>query len=101
ETARAEEGRRGKHWREDKIGLLQTMHSEVATSDPCPEIPEQFVDPTRILKLARELKKQALPSAEAVKEAPEPEVGVESLAENRQVYEPPEVAEKRFVASLV
>ncbi len=94
-----EDGRRGKHWREDKIGLLQTMQSAVAASDPCPEIPEHFVDPTRILKLARELKKQSLPSEEAVKEAPEPEVGVEALAENSQVYEPPEVQEKRFVAS--
>jgi hypothetical protein len=99
EAADAEDGRRGKHWREDKIGLLQTMKSTVQGSDPCPTIPESFVDPTRILKLARELKKQALPSEEAVKETPEPEIGVETLAENRPVYEPPEVQEKRFVAS--
>jgi hypothetical protein len=97
----AEDGRRGKHWREDKIGLLMTMQSEVSASDPCPEIPESFVDPTRILKLARELKKQAPPSEDAVKETPEPEIGVETLAENRRVYEPPEVQEKRFVGSRV
>jgi hypothetical protein len=97
----AEDGRRGKHWREDKIGMLQTMKSEVLASDPCPEIPDHFVDPTRILKLARELKKQALPSEDAVKETPEPEVGVETLAEDRDVYQPPEVKEKRFVASRV
>ena len=101
EATAAEDGRRGKHWREDKIGLLQTMQSEVAASDPCPAIPEQFVDATRILKLARELKKQALPSEDAVKETPEPEIGVETLAENGRVYEPPEVQEKRFVASRV
>jgi hypothetical protein len=47
------------------------------------------------------VKKQALPSADAVKETPEPEVGVATLAEDRQVYEPPEVQEKRFVASRV
>ena len=97
----AQDGRAGQHWREDKIGLLQTMKSEVLASDPCPEIPEQFVDPTRIIKLARELKKQALPSEEAVKETAEPEVGVETLAENRAVWEPPEVQEKRFVGSRV
>jgi hypothetical protein len=101
EAPDVEDGRRGKHWREDKIGLLQTMHSAVAACDPCPEIPESFVDPTRILKLARELKKQALPSADAVKDTPAPEVGVETLAENRHVYEPPEVKEKRLVASRV
>ena len=101
EASTAEDGRRGKHWREDKIGLLQTMQSAVAESDPCPEIPESFVDPTRILKLARELKKQALPSEDAVKEPPEPQAGVETLAENPQIYEPPDVQEKRFVASRV
>jgi hypothetical protein len=97
----AEDGRRGKYWREDKISVLQTMNSRVFASDPCPEIPESFVDPTRILKLARELKKQAAPSAEAAKETSEPEVGAETLAENPVVYEPPEVLEKRFVGSRV
>ena len=101
EATDAEDGRRGKHWREDKIGLLMTMQSQVSASDPCPEIPESFVDPTRILKLARELKKQALPSEDAVKETPEPEIGIETLAENRRAYEPPEVQEKRFVGSRV
>lgn len=97
----AEEGRRGKHWREDKIGLLQTMTSTVSASDPCPEIPECFVDATRILKLARELKKQSAPSEEAAKETSEPETGVETLAENPVVYEPPEVCEKRVIGSRV
>jgi hypothetical protein len=93
----AAEGRRGKHWREDKVGLLQTMKSTVCASDPCPEIPECFVDPTRILKLARELKKQSAPSEEAAKETAEPELGVETLAENPVLYEPPQVVEKRVV----
>ena len=97
----AEDGRRGKHWREDKIAVLQTMKSTVSASDPCPEIPECFVDPTRIVKLARELKKQAAPSAEAAKETSEPETGAETLAENPVVYEPPEVIEKHFVGSRV
>ena len=95
QAADAEDGRSGKHWREDKIGLLMTMQSAEAASDPCPEIPEPFVDPTRILKLARELKKQPLPpGAEAVKETAEPEVGVETLAENR------DTPEQEFVKEL-
>ena len=100
-AADAEDGRAGQHWREDKIGLLMTMTSVASASDPCPEIPEHFVDPTRILKLARELKKQALPSQEAVKEPSEPEAGVEALAEKRAEWEPPEVAEKRLLGSRV
>jgi hypothetical protein len=100
-AADAEDGRAGQHWREDKIGLLMTMESTASASDPCPEIPEHFVDPTRILKLARELKKQALPSEEAVKETSAPEAGVEALAETRAEWEPPEVAEKRLLGSRV
>jgi len=46
---------KGKHWREDKAALLLTVDSEVSAVDPCPKIPETFVDPTRILKLAREI----------------------------------------------
>jgi hypothetical protein len=44
------------HWREDKVGLLATMTSGVAAEDPCPALPESFVDPLRIVKLAREIK---------------------------------------------
>jgi len=44
------------HWREDKIGVLMTMTSTASGADPCPEIPEHFIDPTRILKLARQIK---------------------------------------------
>jgi len=100
ERADADEGRSGKHWREDKIGLLMTMTSTESASDPCPEIPEQFVDPARILKLARELKTKAAPREEAAKESPEPEAGVEALA-TEPTWEPPEVTEKRLVGSRV
>jgi hypothetical protein len=101
EASDAEDGRRGKNWRENKIGVLMSMKSVASASDPCPEIPEQFVDPTRIMKLARELKKQAPPSEEAAKETAEPEIGVETLAENRAQWEPPEVLAKDLVGSRV
>src|SRR5208337_4651110 len=54
------------HWREDKIGLLMTMTSEKSAGDPCPAIPETFVNPLRIIKLARELHKGCAPSEDAV-----------------------------------
>jgi hypothetical protein len=44
------------HWREDKVGLLATMTSAPSDVDPCPTVPEYFVDPLRILKLTREIK---------------------------------------------
>jgi len=70
-----EEELRHGHWREDKIGVLMTMTSEVSATDPCPEIPEHFVDPTRILKLVREIK-----SGVSVPERDEPEA-TEGVAE--------------------
>ncbi len=88
-------------WREDKIGLLMTMQSEESASDPCPELPQHFVDPTRILKLARELKKQSLPREDAVEESREPEVGAKTLHESSERWEPPEVEAKRLLGSRV
>lgn len=56
ESLEPEQGTTGKHWREDKIGVVLQMKSEISATDPCPEIPETFVDPTKILRLVRELK---------------------------------------------
>jgi hypothetical protein len=62
------------HWREDKVGLLATMTSEVHASDPCPTIPEHFVDPSRIVKLAREIKGGAgVSEADVTAESPSPD----------------------------
>ena len=64
---------RNEHWREDKIGLLMTMTSKVSANDPCPEISENFVDPTRILKLAREIKGHVSGTTDKSTEPPESE----------------------------
>lgn len=71
---------RSGHWREDKIGLLTTMESKVSAVDPQPEIPEHFVDPTRILQLTREIKghvasvdDEAVESASATADDAEPD----------------------------
>jgi len=46
-------------WKESKIGCLATLQSEVHPTDPCPEIPANFLDPPRILKLSREICRNA------------------------------------------
>jgi hypothetical protein len=86
------------HWREDKVGLLMTMKSTVAEQDPCPEIPESFVDPTRIQRLVRELKKNVKPTEDAAGETEEPEEAEQALAEEVE-YQPPEVGKRQVVAS--
>jgi hypothetical protein len=89
----------GRHWREDKIGLLMTMSSAVQDSDPCPEIPANFVNPLRILKLAREFKKHVPPAEEAAKGTADPAADQQAYREADAVWEPPEVQAKRLVAS--
>jgi hypothetical protein len=86
---RAESGR---HWREDKIGVLMTMSSDEYKSDPCPEIPGNFVDRAKMTKLVREFGKSAPTSPDAVK--PEAEV-----AETKSDWKPPKSTQKVMVAS--
>ncbi len=91
--------RGGKHWREDRVALLLTMESTVAAADPCPLIPESFVDPTRIAKLARELKSVRC-GQEAVAEPPSAgEPDPLEAEKEAPTYKPPEVVERRVVAS--
>jgi hypothetical protein len=89
---------RGKHWREDKAALLLTVDSAVSVNDPCPEIPATFVDPTRILKLAREIHAVAA-GQDGVTEAEEPTAGAAEAADEPARYEPPVIVRRQVVAS--
>jgi hypothetical protein len=89
---------RGKYWREDKAALLATVDSAVAAEDPCPEIPATFVDPTRILKLAREI--HAVAAGQDGISAPEdPTVGAEEASDDQARYAPPVIVSRQVVAS--
>ena len=55
---------KGRFWRETKVGCVLSMVSEAFPEDPCPAIPEVFVDPARIGQIAREIK--GFHAAEAV-----------------------------------
>ena len=52
----AEAWRKGRFWRETKVGCLINVASTVSPADPCPEIPRVFVDPRRMRQIAREIK---------------------------------------------
>lgn len=110
--------RRGKHWREDKVGLLLKMHSSPQETDPCPQLPANFLDRQRIPRLARQLHEvasakgapfgssteegEAAPAAPAGESAavgaapPRPAAKEEP---ERACYEAPEVKERQVVAS--
>jgi hypothetical protein len=98
-TADDDESERGKHWREDKVGLLLSMASQQALEDPCPDIPETFVDPFRIGKLARQLKKKVPAQEEAVGDAEDADDRSVVLTEDGTEWEPPAVQHKKLVST--
>jgi hypothetical protein len=51
--------RKGKYWREDKVGLLVSMASACGGADPCPTLPAHYLDAGRIGQLVREIKANA------------------------------------------
>lgn len=82
------------HWREDKVGLLATMKSEESTVDPCPTIPEYFVDPLRILKLTQEIKGSMGVGAAATADLAAPAESAESAT-----YTAPELNQRSVAAT--
>lgn len=52
---------RASHWREDKVGVLLTLSSPVAAGDPCPQVPQCFLDVPYAQKLATEIKNARVP----------------------------------------
>lgn len=94
-----DEERRGRFWREDKVGLLLTMHSVASAADPCPQIPKTFLHPGRMTKLVREFKKRAPPQEEALAASDDPDAGAEALRDAATPWQPPEVQTKQVVAT--
>jgi hypothetical protein len=92
----ANPSRRG-HWREDKIGLLMTMTGQEMGRDPCPQIPETFVNPLKIPKLAREIAHGAATGGDGVADPveDEPACPLEGCAE----YTPPKVRLKSMIGT--
>jgi hypothetical protein len=82
------------HWREDKVGLLATMQSEVQTADPCPKIPEHFVNPLRIMKLTKEIKGSA-----GIAEEETPTTADDSATAAASAYTAPELQQRSVVAT--
>jgi hypothetical protein len=85
-------------WREDKIGLLLTMTSLAHPADPCPEIPESFINPQWIPELAKELGHGGAAKAERVEATAADGVSVVAAAETA-TWQPPQVATKQLVAT--
>jgi hypothetical protein len=90
---------RNRHWREDRIGLLMTMSSKAASSDPCSQIPDCFLDPVRMRRLARELTQHAKISVGSQEDTPPDEEILLTVAGPKGDYKPPKVCSHRLLAS--
>jgi hypothetical protein len=86
---------RGRHWREDKIGVLLTLDSQESEHDPCPTIPATFLNPARMTQLVRELKKRAPPQEEVDQQAQT----TTAARDDGAPWKPPEVRSKQVVAT--
>lgn len=90
----------GRHWHEDKVGLVLTMRSSVCVSDPCPEIPATFLDSERVAKIVRGLKKSApLQEDEQSPTGTGEESTPEQAEEAETEYEGPKLEKRQVVAS--
>jgi hypothetical protein len=89
---------RSKHWREDKIAILLELKGEVSAEDPCPQLPEAFADPLRIIKLVRELGKGVKEGQEAALGPVDGQEEADPLGRDAK-YEPPEVLSRKVLAT--
>ncbi len=93
------------HWREYKAGVIHGLSSQVHECDPCPTVPEVYLQRERIDKITREITQVAAavdtpapPFTEAASlEAVPPIVPVEDVVSSG--YEPPEVIDRDVIAS--
>lgn len=98
EEAWDEEKVPARHWREDKVGLLLTMTSDVSATDPCPEIPPAFVDAIRIPERVRERSRQVKQADDASAAAAEAE-RADATPRGEPAYQPPQVGQRKVLAS--
>ena len=89
----AKETRKGRFWRETKVGCLLSMTSETFETDPCPTIPEIFIDPRRMGQISREIK-----GFSAVGDLPTKEESAETSASEKRRGRP-EVLVRSVVAT--
>jgi hypothetical protein len=89
----------GRHWHEDKVGLVLTMHSTVQQTDPCPQVPETFLDADRVAKIVRGMKKSAPLKEDEPSAAGEAEQSEEQAKEETVEYEGPKLEKRQVVAS--
>ncbi len=96
------------HWHEYKAACLLGLESETHEVDPCPDVPELFLQSDRIRRLTRDIGKKAAdvppgPDVESDAVTPEPTSLANSLPaddeEKDSPYSPPKILSRDVVAT--
>ena len=83
---------KGKFWREMKGGLLMELEAVSFDEDPHAEIPEVFVDPKRMARLACEVHGGGCGGSDAGREVPEED-------SSQEPYDSPNILQRHVIAS--
>jgi hypothetical protein len=94
------------HWCETKVGALMELKPNLHDSDPCPEVPDKFLELGRVDELTREIKRTAPKGTvfqRVGEDEPSEEVSAPQAAPLREavVAESPVIQSRDVVASLV
>jgi hypothetical protein len=101
------------HWCEMKVGALLELKDDHHTADPCPQVPDKFLDLIKMEEVTREIKRgvpkgtpfeRSLPSKAQIESsahdvAEDIRENVVSVARQPVVAKPPEVLSRDVVAS--
>jgi hypothetical protein len=96
------------HWQEYKGGVLDSLASDVSEHDPCPKVPEVFLQRERIDKLTREITSLAARPETSPTETDVPSAAIPDTRETALIppeelpwagYQPPQVIDRDVVSS--
>lgn len=86
------------HWRETKVGVLLSMTSKMHAQDPCPQIPDEFVNASVVQEIAKMAANQGSNGPPPIGDADERlSVCESSLGESH--HERPQLVNRDIVAS--
>lgn len=90
------------HWCETKVGIALELQPQIQEIDPCPQVPDAFLNLGRIDRLTREIKRTAPKGSVFQRTEPEAEAMEPSAdeASDPLVSPPPVVESREVVASL-
>jgi len=90
--------KKGRFWCEDKVGFLASMKGDTHAVDPCPQLPDHYLDAGRMSQLVQEIKANARTRSESVPAGEASVIPCDTpLSPTR--YEAPELAVRSVVAT--